>query len=217
MNFASNITSQSPSLKDSVELMCEFHKSHSDGDYPYFYHPLRVMDNVLRLWPQADEETLIAALFHDVIEKCKKDGITADYLLQLGYSQSTVQIIQNITKNETVDRPYKERIALIIGMGDWRSILVKLADNMDNRHAGRNRLLAARDPEKAAKFAIRYDASIERLSKALESFVPHLGISHEKVLELLKSPQTLPDLIDDKAEINLSIFPQIPTNSPAFN
>lgn len=218
MNYSSRIIAEIPSVEQSIELMYQFHEGHDDGDYPYFYHPLRTMDNVLRLWPEADEETLIIALFHDVLEKCKKDGITAEYLFCRGYSPSTILAIENITKNEEISRPYQERIDWIIATGNWKSILVKLADNMDNRHPERNRLFALRKPEKALEFAERYDLSIEKLSCALETLVPHLGITYDRVLDLLQKPQPLPPPADNVTrEIDLGLFPQIPVNSPTFD
>ncbi len=218
MTYLTTISRQSPTVEQTVELMVQFHAEQLDPVYPYFYHPLRTMENVLRLWPEADEETLIAALFHDVLEDCKDKDVTPELLSVLGYPESTIQIIKNISKNETINRPYQDRIDLIIGIGDWRSILVKLADNMDNRHIERNRQFAEENPKKAKELADRYDLSMEKLSNALKQLVPDLGITHSRVKSLLQYPQPLPPLPDNRSdEIDLGIFPIIPTNSPAFN
>lgn len=100
-----------------------------DGRTPYFSHVVRVAMTVSEVFGCHDEETLAAALLHDLIE-----DTTTDYedLLER-FGKSVADMVAVLTKNMSMpeakrEKDYDARIA----RADWRVRLIKLADAYDN-------------------------------------------------------------------------------------
>lgn len=168
--------------EDARALATELHKNQTDhSGKPYILHPGRVVANLLRIWPEADDDTIIAAWLHDTIEDC---GIDADYLRERGYSEASIRIIGHVTKPEGDERPYDVVINDLIETADVRAMLVKIADNMDNLHPERVADLISKMPEKAERLAARYQNSIANLSRAA-------GIDLNMVLNAVQSAPKL--------------------------
>ena len=68
------------------------------GGVPYWQHPVRVAMNIGKLFPgyAQDEEILMAALLHDVMEDTEYEY--AD-LAKMGYTERTLNICQWLDKN----------------------------------------------------------------------------------------------------------------------
>lgn len=155
-----------PTLEDALTLMETLHEGQVDhSGKPYKHHPRRVAANVRRIFPDAADDTVKAALLHDAIEDC---GITADGLRQKGYSAQCVAIIQLVTKPIDDTRAYAQVISDLIDAGNIGAMQVKVADNADNLHPERRAELHARNPAKAELLAQRYWHSLEQLSAALK-------------------------------------------------
>lgn len=100
-----------------------------DGRTPYFSHVVRVAMTVSEIFGCHDEETLAAALLHDLIE-----DTTTDYedLLER-FGKGVADMVAVLTKNMSMpeaarEKDYDARIA----RADWRVRLIKLADAYDN-------------------------------------------------------------------------------------
>lgn len=151
-------------VEDARALATELHKLQKDhSGKPYIMHPGRVVRNLLTIWPEADDDTIIAAWLHDTIEDC---GIDEDYLRAKGVSEVSIQIVKHVTKPEDDERPYDVVIQDLIETADIRAMFVKIADNMDNLHPERIADLMATMPEKAERLGNRYRASIKNLAEA---------------------------------------------------
>jgi (p)ppGpp synthase/HD superfamily hydrolase len=107
-------------LEDAIALACQYHAGQTDkiGE-PYILHPIRVM-----LSMNSPVERIVAVL-HDIIEDT---DMTAEKLLELGYSKVAVDAIVSVTKVPGEEyRAYLLRVASnIIGAK------VKRADISDN-------------------------------------------------------------------------------------
>lgn len=109
---------------NTVNLMMSLHYGQKDkAGKDYYLHPLRVS---IRLDLIEDK---IVALLHDTIEDT---GMTPAKLLQLGYSQETVDAILSVTRRngesyaEFIARANTNQIGRLVKMAD-------LEDNMDIR------------------------------------------------------------------------------------
>lgn len=169
-----------PNIGYTLNLVQELHKYQTDhSGQPYAFHPRRVAANVRMIEPQADNDTVMAALLHDTIEDC---GIDEAFLQQKGYSEDCIAMIRLVTKSDHDKRLYEQVIDDLILSGNRNAMIVKLADNMDNLHPERVRDLIASDPQKAQRLGERYRTSIGKLSAAL-------GMNKDRVFELIdKSP-----------------------------
>lgn len=171
-----------PTIEQTRRLAAFLHKGQKDhSGYDYIHHPSRVAVNVRRIDPNADDETIMIALLHDVVEDC---GVTPDQLREWGYSETIIEGIQRVTKPEGDKRPYDQVIDDLIATGDRRAMLVKLADNMDNLHPDRQAELRALQPEKAQRLSARYKDSVVKLSTAL-------GIDAQTVFETIAQSQPI--------------------------
>lgn len=161
-----------PTIEQTRHLAAFLHdgqKDHSGHDY--IHHPSRVAQNVLRIDPNADDETLMIAYLHDTIEDC---SITDNDLRSWGYSEAVIQGVAHVTKPLDDTRPYDQVIDDLIATGDRRAMLVKLADNMDNLHPARRAELLAINPEKSARLSERYEDSVVKLANALDMDAEHV-------------------------------------------
>ena len=165
-----------PNIGYTLNLMQELHQDQTDhSGQPYAFHPRRVAANVRLIEPQADNDTVMAALLHDTIEDC---GIDEAFLQQKGYSEDCIAMIRLVTKPDHDKRLYEQVIDDLILSGNRNAMIVKLADNMDNLHPERVRDLMASDPEKAKRLGRRYRESIEKLCIAT-------GINKDRIFGLI--------------------------------
>lgn len=94
---------------------------------PYIEHIERVVENLMRRWPDATEDEIAAAWLHDVIEDTEWD---ADLLRNAGISPGAVSIIQEVSR--PAGSTYKAWIQRLAALGSASAVKVKLADNEDN-------------------------------------------------------------------------------------
>lgn len=106
-------------------------KRHS-GD-PYFLHPVAVAEILTEL--KLDQDTIIAALLHDVVEDT---GVSLDDI-EKEFGENVARLVNGVTKLSKIESiPSSERVAenfrkLALAMSeDIRVLLVKLADRLHN-------------------------------------------------------------------------------------
>ncbi len=106
-------------------------KRHS-GD-PYFSHPLAVAEILIDL--KMDETTIIAALFHDLVE----DTETTSEDIEECFGEQVAKLVDGVTKLSKIESiPTSERVAenfrkLTLAMSeDIRVLIIKLADRTHN-------------------------------------------------------------------------------------
>jgi len=128
-----------------------------DGRTPYFAHVVRVAMTVSETFGCHDEETLAAALLHDLIEDTTTDY---DDLLERfgkGVSDMVAALTKNMWMPEAArEKDYDARIA----RADWRVRLIKLADAYDNL------LDSVNDPRGVTELPKRIDACRRAISLA---------------------------------------------------
>ncbi|MBS0186446.1 MAG: bifunctional (p)ppGpp synthetase/guanosine-3',5'-bis(diphosphate) 3'-pyrophosphohydrolase [Planctomycetes bacterium] len=100
-----------------------------DGRTPYFAHVVRVAMTISEVFDCHDEQTLAAALLHDLIEDTTTDY--EDILERFG--SDVADMVAALTKNMALPEPRREKMYdQQIAAADWRVRLVKLADTYDN-------------------------------------------------------------------------------------
>ena len=117
---------------------------------PYLGHLIRVSDCL------SMGDAKVAALLHDVVEDVS--DISFDDLKELGFSDSVVEIVRIVTKDESMN--YHDWISTIIDTGNMDAIKVKYFDMMDNFNLDRLNKL----DEKTKRYLIsKYKEEVERL------------------------------------------------------
>ncbi len=109
-------------LEKAIELAAKYHAGQTDkAGLPYILHPLTVMSKV-----DSIEEKIVAVL-HDIVEDTP---MTAEDLLELGFSNTVVEAVVALTKTKGMTRieaAYQAKanpIARVVKLAD-------LADNMN--------------------------------------------------------------------------------------
>jgi len=125
---------------------------------PYIYHPIAVARILAEM--RMDENTLIAAILHDVIE----DTQTHKEQIATLFGQEVAEIVDGVTKLDHLEFDNKQeakaesfRKMILAMVKDIRVILIKLADRLHNM-----RTLAIMRPDKARRIA----------SETLEVYAP---------------------------------------------
>jgi (p)ppGpp synthase/HD superfamily hydrolase len=175
-----------PTILTTVALMRELHEGQTDPDgHPYFRHPLRVAMNLRRIYPQASDDMMMAALLHDTMEDCEQ--VDEEFLRQKGYSENCIEIVRLLSRPPDDPRPYQQVVDDLISSGNVDAMIVKIADNMDNLHPERNAEFRLKDPEKSDRLVARYTASIHKLAWHAKMDVDH-------IFETIKSSPALAEM-----------------------
>ena len=120
-----------------------FEKKMDKSGKPYILHCLRVMNSV----NQKDEDLMIAAVLHDIVEDCPEE-YTFSKLTELGFSDRVVGILHLVTHSKST--PYDEYIKAISVSKDATDI--KLADLKDNCDISRLKGLRKKDFDRMEKY-----------------------------------------------------------------
>ena len=115
------------------------------GGKPYILHCLRVMNSV----NQKDEDLMIAAILHDIVEDT---DYTFSDLTVLGFSDRVIGILHLLTHQKST--PYDEYIKAISVSADATAI--KLADLRDNSDITRIKGLRKKDIDRIEKYHKSY-------------------------------------------------------------
>jgi (p)ppGpp synthase/HD superfamily hydrolase len=169
-------------LKEFEVMVAAAHRGQIDkAGQPYWGHLSRVQgyaESILASLPEgllSDEEVeeiLMAAIGHDSIEDTSLDRPALE---AAGVPEKTISMIEAVSNNEW-EGTYREKIEKIAADGDLGTIIVKLADNTDNRNAER---LAALPEDKSAKLGKKY-----AMARAI------LEDAFDRVLALLVAAET---------------------------
>jgi (p)ppGpp synthase/HD superfamily hydrolase len=147
------------SLEQTRDLMRRAHAGQVDkAGQPYHTHPERVLERLMRRFPDASESERHAALLHDVLEDT---DITAEDLAAMGYSPEVIDLVSWLSRPH--EMTYLQWMARIGEEAPLGALRVKLADNADNSDPVR---LAAL-PENQRGLAQRYAEARAILEAAL--------------------------------------------------
>lgn len=123
---------------EEVRKAFEFASNYHDGQYriseePYIIHPLEVACILAEL--EADTETVIAALLHDLLE----DTTATPELIKANFGDSILNLVSGVTKlskfsfSSREERQAENFRKMFLAMAnDVRVILLKLADRLHN-------------------------------------------------------------------------------------
>lgn len=124
-----------PRLQEAISFAARAHQGQfrKDGVTPYSAHVMRVAATVSIEFGCLDEDVILAALLHDVLEDTSHDY---DDLAER-FSPTVADMVVNLTKDSTLpkktrDQVYYENLATC----DWKTRIVKAADSLDNLREG---------------------------------------------------------------------------------
>ena len=138
-----------PMIKKALKLCFEAHKEQTDkSGLPYVFHPFHLAEQM------TDEETVTAALLHDVVEDTT---YTFDDLLQMGFPTKVVDALRLLTQGKDV--PYMDYVQAL--KDDPIARAVKLADLRHNSDLSR----LDNPDEKALARAEKYKAAMALLEE----------------------------------------------------
>lgn len=118
-------------IKQAIHLIKKYHRhqKRKSGE-PYYVHPLIVTQILLQF--TSDEDTLLAALLHDIVEDTK---IT---LLQIEamFNPVVAKLVDGVTKFDQGRKKIRlsehENIQKLIEQEDQRVLMIKIADRIHN-------------------------------------------------------------------------------------
>lgn len=153
-------------LSQAIALAADVHEHHSDkGGYPYILHPLRVMEDAMRV-EDGSERVGVVAVLHDVLEDNDKYEPTQlrrmiqerlDPLGAFGLVPGALPILQflDILTKGVGEDYLGEYIPRIIESQTWCTT-IKMADLRDNMTILRQPNLEDRDLQRIQKYHMAY-------------------------------------------------------------
>ncbi|MBO9428805.1 hypothetical protein [Sulfitobacter sp. R18_1] len=150
-------------------LIIEAHAGQVDkAGEPYHLHPAAVARRLQEEHGIDDEDLIIGALGHDLIEDTY---LTKQLLLDMGYSQRSVNCILSVTKEDDESRKaYQAKV-----LANIDGCYVKRADLEENMDLSRLEEVTDRDlrrNENYARFHIKICARIEEYEATLKASLP---------------------------------------------
>lgn len=147
----------------------ELHRSHErkgevdvyGNPVRYFEHPRRVALILMDDLKCYDVPMIQSALLHDVVEDC--DGVTNTHIRVWFPDSEVATLVQCLTHCEDNDL-YPQHLA---DKGDWRPILLKFCDSLDN-----SRTLESCAPNKRAKIAKKIEENYLPVFFQLHDLLP---------------------------------------------
>lgn len=134
--------------KQAMRLAFDVHKDQTDkSGIPYIYHPIHLAEQM------DDENTVIVALLHDVVED---SNMTFKDITQLGFLDEVIVALKLLTHDDTVE--YMDYIKSLLKNEIARK--VKLADLRHNSDLTRLSTVDENDSQRLKK----YDEAILILS-----------------------------------------------------
>jgi (p)ppGpp synthase/HD superfamily hydrolase len=127
--------------------------------WPYYQHFERVADRLIRLFPDATQAQVQAALLHDALEP---DGCSVEELKAEGIVPEAIAIIRRISLPQD-GRTYLEYVKDLVATKDVAAVQVKLADNLDAVEFYSTRT----DPDSKHILETRYEPSRKLLQEGL--------------------------------------------------
>ncbi len=220
---------QSDSIDEAIiKKAIEFGKNAHKGQYRksgemYFVHPLRVAIKAIDY--NLDIYTVISSLLHDVIEDTegKREKKKLDKEIQKLFGKTVSNLVNALTKVQENQNLTLYKI-FQLGNIDFRVILVKLLDRLDNlsdlNYLTRDKqrricqettgiyaevahglgLIDIEEELKDRVFKILYPISYQRISDNIDQFYKERAVAIQKIIKQIKA-NTPPDLV-------VSIAPQ---------
>ncbi len=129
--------------------------------WPYYQHFERVADRLIRLFPNATQAQVQAALLHDALEP---EGCSIEELQAEGIVPEAMPVIQRKSLQQD-GRSYLEYVKDLVATGDVAAVQVKLADNLDAVEFFSTRT----DPGSKHILETRYEPSRKKLQEGLSA------------------------------------------------
>lgn len=114
-------------------LMAHRHVKRASG-IPYYTHPLKVAISLIKEFGYADNDTIAAALLHDVVED--SDDYSLEYIREQ-FGENVAKIVDGVTKIKGIKTRKLDKAATYAKLfetlvEDVRVMLIKLSDRLDN-------------------------------------------------------------------------------------
>jgi guanosine-3',5'-bis(diphosphate) 3'-pyrophosphohydrolase len=100
-----------------------------DGRTPYINHPIEVMNLVVQHCHNPDEDVLIAALLHDVVE----DTMITDAEIRSAFGARVSRLVAELTDDKTLSKEERKRLQLLeVHLLSADGKLLRLCDKICN-------------------------------------------------------------------------------------
>jgi hypothetical protein len=118
-------------LHQTLDYVKELHAGHLDRlGRPYHLHLQRVLQHLIRLFPEASEAVRHAALLHGSVEEKKT---TLEALRAKGFSEDVIEMVAWNTRPRGAGAPpYLDWIRDLAEHAPLGAVQVRIADNEDN-------------------------------------------------------------------------------------
>jgi (p)ppGpp synthase/HD superfamily hydrolase len=127
------LTLMTPRLEQAIRIAATAHRNQKrkGSDTPYVVHPFSVM--YIASGATDDEDTLIACLFHDIIEDVPEEYPEAKMRTEFG--ERVVEIVLGVTKDDTIEDWHERSQAYLDNLRDNasdESVIVSASDKIHN-------------------------------------------------------------------------------------
>ncbi len=119
-----------PRIDKAIQISARLHRHQVRKDKhetPYSSHPFAVMFIASKY--TKDEDTLVAALLHDVLEDVELPYEEKENLIRNEFGENVLQIVKGVTEDKD---PLNEKR----GMSEWKRIRVKYVENLKTAPEG---------------------------------------------------------------------------------
>lgn len=147
--------------KKARELAIDSHKNQMYGKFPYIFHLIDVVRNLVR-FGYDDEEMIVAAYLHDTLE----DTTLTKFDISKIFGEKIADLVFNVTG---IGKNRKERSQDTLNklQNNNKAVVLKMADrlaNVMNSYENNKRLL-----EMYKKEHVKYDALFEKINPKMNA------------------------------------------------
>lgn len=189
-----------PRIDRAIQVSARLHRHQVRKDKhetPYSSHPFAVMFIASKY--TKDEDTLVAALLHDVLEDVELPYEEKENLIRNEFGENVLQIVKGVTEDKD---PLNEKR----GMSEWKRIRVKYVENLKTAPEGSLYISAADKIHNLMSLSTNLEEEGESFWKKMANPPEGRDWFYREVYSILKD-RLQSEIVDDLAEWIKKVFP----------
>lgn len=189
-----------PRIDRAIQISARLHRHQVRKDKhetPYSSHPFAVMFIASKY--TKDEDTLVAALLHDVLEDVELPYEEKENIIRNEFGEKVLNIVHGVTEDK--DPLYKKR-----GMDEWKRVRVKYVENLKTAPEESLYISAADKIHNLMSLSVNLEEEGEEFWKKMANPPEGRDWFYREVFAVLKS-RLKSEIVDDLAEWIEKVFP----------
>lgn len=189
-----------PRIDKAIQISARLHRHQVRKDKhetPYSSHPFAVMFIASKY--TKDEDTLVAALLHDVLEDVELPYEEKENLIRENFGENVLQIVKGVTEE-------KDPLNKKHGMDEWKRVRVQYVENLKTAPEGSLYISAADKIHNLMSLSVNLEEEGESFLKKMANPPEGRDWFYREVYNVLKS-RLNSEIVDDLAEWIKKVFP----------